>query len=51
MMPAGDLSRLAGRPGPRGPASISFMWVRGAAIRPVPRYAVLEAATLDQIER
>src|SRR5580692_2378290 len=27
------------------------MWVRGAAIRPVPRYAVVEAATLDQIER
>jgi hypothetical protein len=27
------------------------MWVRGAAIRPVPRYAVVDAATLDQIER
>jgi len=27
------------------------MWVKGAAIRPVPRYAVLEAATLGQIER
>jgi hypothetical protein len=27
------------------------MWVRGAAIRPVPRYAVVGAATLDQIER
>ncbi len=27
------------------------MWVRGAAIRPVPRHAVLEASTLEQIER
>jgi len=27
------------------------MWVRGAAIRPVPRYAVVSAQTLDQIER
>jgi hypothetical protein len=27
------------------------MWVRGAAIRPVPRYAVVDAATLDEIER
>jgi hypothetical protein len=27
------------------------MWVRGAAIRPVPRYAIVAAATLDQIER
>ncbi len=27
------------------------MWVRGAAIRPVPRYAVVDAATLDQIEK
>jgi hypothetical protein len=27
------------------------MWVRGAAIRPVPRYAVVDAATLGQIER
>ena len=27
------------------------MWVRGAAIRPVPRFAVVEAATLEQIER
>lgn len=27
------------------------MWVRGAAIRPVPRYAVIAAATLDDIER
>jgi hypothetical protein len=27
------------------------MWVRGAAIRPVPRYAVVDAATLNQIER
>ena len=27
------------------------MWVRGAAIRPVPRYAVVTKATLDQIER
>jgi hypothetical protein len=27
------------------------MWVRGAAIRPVPRYAVVAKATLDQIER
>ncbi|HEY8040260.1 MAG TPA: hypothetical protein VIF15_10730 [Polyangiaceae bacterium] len=27
------------------------MWVRGAAIRPVPRFAVVGASTLDQIER
>ncbi len=27
------------------------MWVRGAAIRPVPRYAVVAKAALDQIER
>jgi hypothetical protein len=27
------------------------MWVRGAAIRPVPRYAIVTKATLDQIER
>ncbi len=27
------------------------MWARGAAIRPVPRYAVVERATLDAIER
>ncbi len=27
------------------------MWVRGAAIRPVPRFAVVGAATLEQIER
>jgi hypothetical protein len=27
------------------------MWVRGAAIRPVPRYAVIAAATLETIER
>ena len=27
------------------------MWVRGAAIRPVPRYAVVDANTLEQIER
>jgi hypothetical protein len=27
------------------------MWVRGAAIRPVPRYAVVDAATLGAIER
>jgi hypothetical protein len=27
------------------------MWVRGAAIRPVPRYAVVAASTLDAIER
>ena len=26
------------------------MWVRGAAIRPVPRYAVVGAATLEEIE-
>jgi hypothetical protein len=26
------------------------MWVRGAAIRPVPRYAVVDAATLEEIE-
>ncbi|HEY3820931.1 MAG TPA: hypothetical protein VGL81_27395 [Polyangiaceae bacterium] len=27
------------------------MWVRGAAIRPVPRYAVVASSTLDAIER
>jgi hypothetical protein len=27
------------------------MWVRGAAIRPVPRYAVVDAASLGKIER
>jgi hypothetical protein len=27
------------------------MWVRGAAIRPVPRFAVVPRTTLDQIER
>jgi hypothetical protein len=27
------------------------MWVRGAAIRPVPRYAVVDASTLQTIER
>jgi hypothetical protein len=27
------------------------MWVKGAAIRPVPRYAVVERATLDRIEQ
>jgi hypothetical protein len=27
------------------------MWVRGAAIRPVPRFAVVPRSTLDQIER
>lgn len=27
------------------------MWARGAAIRPVPRYAVIAAATLEEIER
>src|SRR5580692_9246766 len=27
------------------------MWVRGAAIRPVPRYALVEAETLEAIER
>ena len=27
------------------------MWVRGAAIRPVPKYAVVDASMLEQIER
>jgi len=27
------------------------MWVRGAAIRPVPRYAIVDASTLSAIER
>lgn len=30
---------------------MGVMWVRGAAIRPVPRYAVVDASTLEQIER
>lgn len=36
---------------PSPAANMGIMWVRGAAIRPVPRYAVVDAATLDQIER
>ena len=32
-------------------ANMGNMWVRGAAIRPVPRYAVVDGATLEQIER
>jgi hypothetical protein len=32
-------------------ANMGIMWVRGAAIRPVPRYAVVDAAMLDDIER
>jgi len=30
---------------------MGIMWVRGAAIRPVPRYAVVDAGTLEKIER
>ena len=37
--------------GPWPTANMGIMWVRGAAIRPVPRYAVVDAATLEQIER
>jgi hypothetical protein len=37
--------------GPWAAANMANMWVRGAAIRPVPRYAVVDASTLDQIER
>lgn len=33
------------------PATIATMWVKGAAIRPVPRYAVIDAAALEPIER
>jgi len=33
------------------PANIVVMWVRGAAIRPVPRYAVLDGVALEHIER
>jgi hypothetical protein len=40
---------LLKRPWPT--ANMGIMWVRGAAIRPVPRYAVVDAATLEQIER
>jgi hypothetical protein len=32
-------------------ANMGIMWVRGAAIRPVPRYAVVDGAALEQIER
>lgn len=32
-------------------ANIAAMWVRGAAIRPVPRYAVVDAGSLEQVER
>jgi hypothetical protein len=38
---------------PRRPmpsATIATMWVKGAAIRPVPRYAVVGAKALEQIE-
>ncbi len=37
--------------GPWAAANMANMWVRGAAIRPVPRYAVVDASTLDLIER
>ncbi len=37
--------------GPYPTANMGVMWVRGAAIRPVPRYAVVDAAALEQIER
>jgi hypothetical protein len=37
---------VAGKPG-----TMASMWVRGAAIRPVPRYAVVSRVTLDGIER
>jgi hypothetical protein len=37
--------------GPQPAANMAIMWVRGAAIRPVPRYAVVDAPTLEQIER
>jgi hypothetical protein len=30
---------------------MALMWVRGAAIRPVPRYAIVAAASLEEIER
>jgi hypothetical protein len=33
-----------------GSANIPAMWVRGAAIRPVPRYAVVGADSLEQVE-
>ncbi len=36
---------------PSPAAKLAIMWVRGAAIRPVPRYAVVDASTLEQIER
>ncbi|MDP9001400.1 MAG: hypothetical protein M3O46_14965 [Myxococcota bacterium] len=35
----------------RAPANIAAMWVRGAAIRPVPRYAVVGTTSLEDIER
>jgi hypothetical protein len=36
--------------GPWPAANMGIMWVRGAAIRPVPRYAVVDAANLEKIE-
>lgn len=33
-----------------GSANLASMWVRGAAIRPVPRYAVVGTTSLDEIE-
>ena len=38
-------------PSTESSANIATMWVRGAAIRPVPRYAVVDAGSLEQIER
>jgi hypothetical protein len=32
------------------PGGARDMWVRGAAIRPVPRFAVVNAATLEEVE-
>src|SRR5580658_5500882 len=50
-------SRSSCRPRPEFPQASGHscydgtMWVRGAAIRPVPRYAVIAATTLESIER
>jgi hypothetical protein len=44
--PTGKARQKRGRYG-----KLIFVWVRGAAIRPVPRYAVLEFDVLDELER
>jgi hypothetical protein len=44
------MGRPIAAPAARPSATIATMWVKGAAIRPVPRYAVVGANALEQIE-